>query len=279
MKFGSFCAAIGCLMIGAAATAQVSDTKIQPSSRRIDPKTIPSRTISDNLTPDQQQKALAKSLVKQNDATVHEVFSVHVMHPPKTGPQPRTETTPGNGSVSYYNSAVLTNPIVIPVFWGFQANQGVPAAAADGLVPYLMNFLDGLAGSSWLETTSQYYENTPQQVIQSATLLVANPVFDDSSSPGANYTNSDVQNEVGKLVGPQIVKNSNDIIIVVTPHNSVNTDLQSGGDCAEHFSSQGLNFFTMVHNDTIVSLPYIPIYPISVAAQIRSRACSMASAL
>ena len=106
MKFGSFCAAIGCLTIGAAATAQVSDTKIQPSSRRIDPKTIPSRTISDNLMPDQQQKALAKSLVKQNDATVHEVFSVHVMHPPKTGPQPRTETTPGNGPVSYYNGAV-----------------------------------------------------------------------------------------------------------------------------------------------------------------------------
>ena len=44
-----------------------------------------------------------------------------------------------------------------------------------------------------------------------------------------------------------------------TPHGkSVNTDLQSGGDCAAHYSSQGLNWFTMNHNYTYVTMPYNP---------------------
>jgi hypothetical protein len=235
---------------------------VTPASRRIEARSIPKFSQQIAMTADMQKLAFSKGLVKENDATTRQIVNVHVMHGKKSGPQPRTEITAGNGPLSYYGGAVLTVPVIVPVFWGFNATNGVSDSSKDpnGMVPYLLNFLDSLAGSSWLATVNQYYQsnNNNQQHIQSGSLVVTNPIFDDSSSPGSSYKNSDVSNEAGKLVGSQISQNSNDIILIITPHNSANTDLSSNGDCAEHFSSQGLNWFTMVHNYTYISLPYIP---------------------
>ena len=80
-------------------------------------------------------------------------------------------------------------------------------------------------------------------------------MFDDTSSPKAKYNNSDVQNEAAKITA-QIGNDSQEIVIIFTPHGTINTDL--GTDCAAHFSSQGLNWFTMVHNYTFITMPYNP---------------------
>ena len=138
---------------------------------------------------------------------------------------------------------------------------------------YVLSFLNALSTSPALATAGQYYNGSSSSPVQPRSLTVTAPIFDDSSSPGATYTEFDVQNEVGKIAN-QIGNDLEEIIIIFTPHGSTNTDLASQNDCSEHESSQGLNFFTMVHNYTFVTMPYMPDFsgcgPNSVAGPLDS---------
>jgi hypothetical protein len=87
---------------------------------------------------------------------------------------------------------------------------------------------------------------------------VATPIFDPLPVP-AHYTSTDVFNEIQRLVtAGQIGENSSDIIVVVTPHGSSNTELLAEQGCAAHYSYQSLNWFQVQHHYTYVSVPYLP---------------------
>lgn len=287
--FVASCSAVACSAIAALApvSAQQPVLVVPPFSQahqslppRIDARAIPPKSFTRPLTEGERKYAAEHGIVKANDPTVHRVQFVHVMH--AVAPKPPGSTrgqvsnasngapaTTGNGPLTYGGGQVLLTPKVIPVFWGFDAKNGVPSATRDpdGVVPYLISFLDSLQASAWLGTVNQYFQNN-QQFISDWSLTVANPIFDDSSSPGQPfttdsparaYTNSDVHNEVERLIGSgQIAENSDDIIVVVTPHLAQNTDLQAAGACAAHFNDQGMSGFNTIHNYTFVSLPYVP---------------------
>jgi hypothetical protein len=261
---------------------------INGDERRIDPMAIPKRIEAFPLTAAQQEYAIEHSLLEQGDMTMHSIVSGHVMHAKDTtgkpgtvesakpqlnrstlGVQPDSEVSPPNppsqggpGPLYYDGGAIISIPVVIPVFWGFNASHGIPSAAKDpdGMVQYLLNFLDTLAGSSWLTTVNQY--GTPafpaNQPPPTTLLAVTAPIFDDTTSPGATYNNNDVQSEVGRLVGTRIAESSSDIIVVVTPHGSTNTDMVNANACAAHYASEGFNWLTLNHNYAFVTLPYQP---------------------
>jgi hypothetical protein len=168
-------------------------------------------------------------------------------------------------NLSYYGGPVLRSPIIIPVFWGFNAVNNVPNSAMDpiGAVPVILSFLDYMVQSAWLATVNQYSQGGNQN-INSGLSVVTQPIFDDTTSPGASYGNGDVHNEVARLIQQgRASQNTLDIFVVVTPHGSINQDLMSANDCANHGSDQGVSFgiipptTTVSHNYTFASVPYL----------------------
>ena len=124
---------------------------------------------------DSQRAALLKSgALTMTDAQNGVLHFYHPNHGPKSAKQAQMQTylrtrtscavhlavkgSSGGGSgqgpdLSYYNGPVLYKPIIIPVFWGFNAVNNVPSAAQDpdGAVPVIVNFLDYMVQSG-LET-------------------------------------------------------------------------------------------------------------------------------
>jgi len=235
---------------------------------RIDPRTVPRMLATRALSDAERQYYLSRSLIRANDATLRSVVPAHLMRP--RGVAPRTlalNTTPANAAtrdLAYYHGEILVNPVIIPVFWGFGPVQnGVPLDRTrdpNGLIPYVNGFLDHLAASPWIAALDEYYEDPGNQIrpVQAATLRVASPVFDLLPAP-ARYGNGDVFNEVQRLVTLGLInENPEEIILVITSHGSVNSDLLAAQACAAHYSYQSLNFFQVQHHYTYVSMPYLP---------------------
>jgi hypothetical protein len=235
------------------------------TAARLDSRLISPQSITRPITDAERQYFLSHGLIRPNDATWQPLRPVHVFRASPLGRPPFVRNAapmagPSNSGadLNYYSGQVLVNPVVIPVFWGFGAVNGVPNPSRDpsGVAGFAMSFLDNLASSPWLATVNQYYQGS-QQFIQSQSLKVTNPIFDDSSMPAATYNNGDVHNEVARLIAAKMIgPNSSDVIVVFTPHNTTNSDLT--GDCAAHYSDQGMNFFSVVHNYTYITMPYEP---------------------
>ena len=247
-----------------------------------DPKVIPRQTDTSTMSDSQRAALLKSGALTMTDAQNGVLHFYHPNHGPKSPKQAQMQTylrtrtssgpSGGQGSgggsgqgpdLSYYNGPVLYKPIIIPVFWGFNAVNNVPSAAQDpdGAVPVIVNFLDYMVQSAWLATVNQYYQGG-NQYISSGSTIVTQPIFDDSTSPGASYGKGDVYNEAAALVQQgRISQNTMDIIVIFTPHGSVNQDLMSGGDCAYHDSSQGVSFgffsITVNHNYALANVPYL----------------------
>jgi len=232
---------------------------------RLDGRLIPPQSITRPITETERQYFQSKGLIRPNDATWAQFRPVHVLRGNPTGHPPffrkaAPMSGPSNSGadLNYYSGQVLVNPVVIPVFWGFGAVNGVPNSSRDpsGLASLAMAFLDNVASSPWLATVNQYFQGS-QQFIQSQSLRVTSPIFDDTSVPAAIYNNADVHNEVQRLISSKMIgPNSSDVVVVFTPHNTMNSDLT--GDCAAHYSDQSMNWFSVIHNYTYISMPYQP---------------------
>jgi len=271
----------GFAQTGTAPSAPPSGMPVARPTQKVpvhaDPKLVPKRTDAGTMS-ESQRAALEKSgALTMTDAKNGVLHFYHPNHGPKSPKQLqmqtylRTRTSSGSSGsssgqgpdLSYYGGPVLYRPIIIPVFWGFNAVNDVPSAAKDpnGAVPVIMNFLDYMVQSAWLAAVNQYYQGA-NQYINSGSTIVTQPIFDDSTSPGASYGKGDVYNEVAGLVQQgRVSQNTMDIIVVFTPHGSVNQDLMSGGDCAYHDSSQGVSFgflsITVNHNYALANVPYL----------------------
>ena len=259
------------LLNGTRAIAQSATLlpKVNPAAmpilRLVDPKSIPPSRFSRPLSDAERNFFVSHAIVKPNDPTLRPLFHVHPMRrlgapASPTGTKVFWGNTLINPDVNYWGSMVLSNPVVVPVFWGFKVTKGYPDPFRDssGVMPYALNFMRSLAGSSWLATVDQYYENSGVPHVQSASLVVTNPIFDDTTDPGPKYNDAAVHAEVGRWVNNAIAGNTNEIFVVFTPEGSVNTDLVA--DCAAHFSDQSVSFSQMQLNYTYVTVPYMPDY-------------------
>jgi hypothetical protein len=263
-----------------AGTAGPSNPAASPKkvSAHADPRSIVSHTQTRTMT-NEQRVALEKSGALKINGNVGTLHFAHINHGPKSPKHAQmvrelkarsgSGASGGQGSgqgpnLSYYGGPVLYFPIIIPVFWGFHAINGVPNPAQDpvGAVPVILSFLDDMANSAWLATLNQYYQGG-NQFISSGSTIVTQPIFDDTTSPGASYGTGDVHNEVARLIQQgRATQNTMDIFVVVTPHGSINQDLVNGNDCAIHDSDQGVNFgfpsgITVSHNYAFASVPYL----------------------
>jgi hypothetical protein len=168
----------------------------------------------------------------------------------------------GLPNMTYGGGNVVTAPVIVPVFWGFNqpsAKYYYPSQDPYQEIPYALNFLSALPYSPWLATVQQYFQfgaawYLPPVNLNPAILKVASPIFDTSSSPAASYRNSDVAAEAQRIAA-RIGTNPDEIIVIFTPHNKVNADLVTQSACAEHFGATGV---LGLPSYTYVSMPYNP---------------------
>jgi hypothetical protein len=153
---------------------------LEKVSVHVDPTLIPKRTDTSTMS-ESQRAALEKSGALQMNGKVGVLSFYHPNHGPNSPKQAqmneylRTRTSSGQSGgqgsgqgpdLSYYGGPVLYRPIIIPVFWGFNAVNNVPNAAKDpnGAVPAIVNFLDYMVQSAWLATVNQYYQGGNQHI-------------------------------------------------------------------------------------------------------------------
>ncbi len=165
----------------------------------------------------------------------HVLSSPHVM---------RTRAMPGPnaGSNLIYNGGSIEKfPISYVVFWHFTTDPS-------GEAPYLTNFLNGVGGSSWLNTDSQYYESSRGNITNPSGQLKGT-WFDNSSIP-SHPTDSNIRAEAAKLMA-RFGFNRDAMYIVATQHGH-NTRGFNTQWCAYHGSTS-----TSSGSIAYTNLPYI----------------------
>lgn len=158
---------------------------------------------------------------------VMQPFYHHVVHP-------------GSGSNLVYHGGPTEHKVKIYlIFWGFQHSGADPSAEA----PYTRKFIRGLGGSSWLDTTDQYYETSRGNIINPG-FIMGGVWFDNSTVPSAPNNGQIIAEAVA---GEQhFGYNADANYVVNTPHNH-NTPGFGSNFCAYHgFSSSpgGIIAFT-----------------------------------
>jgi hypothetical protein len=119
-------------------------------------------------------------------------------------------------------------------------------------VGHATSFMRALSTSPWLSTLQQYYESLffVHEYISTNAVSVHAPIFDDSTAPGSSYNNASVLTEAAKIRA-ETSGTVDEIIVVFTPHGSVNQDEISQNFCAQHFADQANSY-------AIVTMPYMP---------------------
>jgi hypothetical protein len=127
---------------------------------------------------------------------------------------------------------VLTNPQVELVFWGSNWNSG----SNPTLRTNVTNAVTDIIGPSpYADKLGQYGVGTG--------VLAGSPVTITSSSPGANFTNSQVSTMLQNNIGGSIPYNSNWLYMVITQPGSTDPTEGLGGEHAVGTASGSGNFY------------------------------------
>jgi serine protease len=148
----------------------------------------------------------------------------------------------------YNGGPIQPAPKMYLIEWGtWTASSGDP----DGEGAVLQKFLQGVGGSKWLNTVTQY--------TQSGGTAVGNPsgnlagVWNDTSAPPIVMQDSDIGNEALKAAAHFNDYSVNASYVIATPH--LHNDLGFAVEyCAWHSSEQASNGSTI----SFTNLPYIP---------------------
>ncbi len=151
-------------------------------------------------------KAPANTAYVLRDAQGRAVQGAHVMltRPGAERLRPNRRTN----NLNYYGGPVQTTPSIYVVFWGFTSD---PSGEATRVV----NFLNAVGASQWLNTVTQYYQSGPVHISNPAGQLKGS-WYDNSSVP-AHPTDSQVAAESVKLAQHFGVYSENVSYVVATP--------------------------------------------------------------
>lgn len=127
----------------------------------------------------------------------------HAPHVMRTAPPlhktPLTLRGPGMASkapgaaasnMNYNGGSIEQAPAVFLIFWGWSGGSNDPSGEA----AYLQSFFNGVGGSSWINSQTQYYDNF-RGFITNPTGQLLGVWFDDSTTPPVVIPDADIQAE------------------------------------------------------------------------------------
>jgi serine protease len=127
-------------------------------------------------------------------------------------------------NLNYYGGPVQTTPSAYVVFWGFTSD---PSGEATRVV----NFLNAVGASQWLNTVTQYYQSGPNYITNPSGQLKG--TWYDNSSVPTHPTDAQVAAESVKLAQHFGVYSENVSYVVATPHGHNSTGFGTQW-CAYH---------------------------------------------
>jgi len=153
-----------------------------------------------------------------------------------------------NNNLIYNGGPIQTSPKMYLVEWGtWTAGSGDP----DGAGPVLQKFLQGVGGSSWLNTVTQYTQSNGSHVGNPSGNLAG--VWNDTSAPPLVMQDSDIAAEALKAAAHFNDYTTSASYVIATPH--LHNDIGFGVEyCAWHSSEAAPNGQTIA----FTNLPYIP---------------------
>jgi len=150
-------------------------------------------------------------------------------------------------TLTYRGGPVERTPRVYVAYWGF-GTYGDPS----GEMPYMNAFLNGMGGSTWLRTDSQYY-----QIVGGVHQKIGNPTgqlkgsWIDNSAVPSSPTDAQIQGEAKRLAGHfGFNKYASYVVATPTQHNTAGF---GSSFCAYHGAFTGPKGVIAYTN-----MPYIP---------------------
>lgn len=162
------------------------------------------------------------------------------------------------GTVNLANQGggrVMTDTHVYVIFWGWGCN-GTGTTTCDQAVNYNEDFYNGVLGSGWLNSVSQYCGLIPAGTSTCSGLnMVGNPlrgatfIFDNANKLPSRISQSSIANEASRVAASNGGGGVNNLYIVMTPHGRS----QSG------FGTQWCGYHSYTGSGTPYA--YIPYQP------------------
>jgi hypothetical protein len=134
------------------------------------------------------------------------------------------------------------------VFWGSGWNDSRPS---HGVTPaqyqaYLFDFLNGIGGSSWLNTVMQYGVSNPSGQLRGSWVDTTNPVPFSTNAADRHPNQADIGAEAQAAVqhfGAFLPAGTDTVhlpyvVLVALPPGLDSDDMQTGSDCARHAAYQ-----------------------------------------
>ena len=161
----------------------------------------------------------------------------------------------GGSNLTYHGGPTITSAHVVAISWGPSwGSSGADAATANTLGKYIANF--GTTGE--YNTITQYYSGSPATYIQLTSLASNNPaVWNDTSTPPTNVTDSAIQAEVNKYISAYGF-DSSAIYEVFLPPSSYSSDgsaTSCGGPNLQYCAYHG-HFSNGNRDVKYASMPY-----------------------
>jgi serine protease len=182
-----------------------------------------------------QQAPSAQHGASQQTVSRYTLSGTHIMLPRGSAlPNAGLQLLYGGGSIEKY-------PIIYVVFWHF-------ATDPTGEATYLTNFLNGIGGSSWINTDTQYYESSRGNITNPTGQLGG--TWSDTAFIPRHPTDSAIQGEAKRLI-KHFGYNRDAMYIVATAHGH-NTSGFGKQFCAYHGATS-----TTSGEAAYTNLPYI----------------------
>lgn len=159
--------------------------------------------------------------------------------------------SPYDGPLLYGGGPVEHVPVTYLIFWGWSGSTDA-AADPDGLAPYMVDFFQAIPASSWLNTVTQYYQDSGTlENITNPASQYGGATYDPAAVP-ATYTDAQAAAEAVKVAGSGVGYSTNANYVVVTPHSHTISGFKKDF-CAYHSAvstTRGLLSYTV--------FPYVP---------------------
>jgi hypothetical protein len=158
-------------------------------------------------------------------------------------PKVRVALSASTTNLLCHGGAVQTAPKMYLIFWGSAWNTS--AGDPDGVMNRVLAFSQSVFGSSWLNTTTQYYDGQLNIVGNTPAIYAGAAV--DSSDPSAAPSMTDLVNEAAKFAGSTGDFSTQANYVILTPHGIVPDGTFTASACAYH------TYFT---NGNSINVPF-----------------------
>ena len=159
--------------------------------------------------------ALSRTVVDHGRVTRQLLVATEAKQSAGTSRAPQCTSAPCTGALLYRNGPVQQSPTTYVVYWGFSSG-----ADPSGEQSYVTGFLNGMGGTTWLNTVTQY-NSTDEGYINNASSQLAGTWVDTTNTLPSTPSEQDIADEAARAEAHfGYAPEANYIVATPTGHNT-----------------------------------------------------------